>query len=1045
VAGFNACRNIVIENVRNVLKALEAKKWSNTALFENRVNVFEMAGAAFSSDLGLPMDAPSSLLLRSVAMKCGSVCALFCMYVAESPSLTAALKEKGKLIRRRVATSHALIETAITLEGCLLLEKTCVVLGNLCRSFKSWDDRSKALLEGIKASVDQVSRGSRLVEAGSLGRAAVLPLQRVPHIVSHMDESFDAFCASSYEISQVEQALVRVTALNGDLSTFLQPVVNKIGLNPSDTVFSRLLVMKGAVQLVQEKNVAELVKAGGGARAELTGLGKLAVAAISTLVKAALESGPHNSAAVTSVCNRVDVGLVGLLEALAQPNPKTAELFLAQQGVWNEVLDVCKPLSVVPVRTAGKLAFSSLANLWGSCSETVSFKKKYFNLTDRLKDALLEVQIGVVKDEAYLNLTWVADCAAFRKAISNKDLDRASLFNACFAFAEQIEEVASKGGASDGAGLVRCGIQLIKSAGAVDVSLFEMGFGRESVGVIEQFVEIERLFRKVCVFVSGASGASLEVSIPKAGTGQTGPASRKLVAELVVNMRGLYKFVSRVVTQQSWRGDDKLASGVAKNVEALFRGLYDCSADQDLIDELAETCGAFFNDLYNAELAQEVLSSVAALRDHVLDLDSLNECKKTLVGQFGVSPASAAAADGGAPELDPVANTAELAKSLESAFAELSWDACTHPLLIPSKMLEVFKLVGGMVDALRNSLEGSIRRSYAPYAAIHSAATGKCVVIQNFASHSERVMVFADALSLLCEGLENLGGQQVGMRGMMMVRDAVAGYAEAEEQTVAGFDKAAKAIAVALTNVPKVKDDYVKISTLVDVGHELQVMLVTLSDLLLDLNNLLLREAFSKSRIRIVALLQEFLRMLKKQGDKSRTSGASISRSSSSGMVSPKRPSSPQHSPRAPIIPQDPKPASPRSMSPKQSPRAVEGGSHSPRPSSPRISPRALMAEEESVPPAKSPLPIAKEEEPKAVPAPEEKKKEEGSGAVRRCKAIFKFNAKSEKELSFQRGDTILVDSSVDMSTPGMWKGSVEGGNGEVLLFNSKYVKPMVE
>jgi hypothetical protein len=272
------------------------------------------------------------------------------------------------------------------------------------------------------------------------------------------------------------------------------------------------------------------------------------------------------------------------------------------------------------------------------------------------------------------------------------------------------------------------------------------------------------------------------------------------------------------------------------------------------------------------------------------------------------------------------------------------------------------------------------------------------------------------------------------------------GYAEAEEQTVAGFDKAAKALAVALSNIPKVKDDYAKISALVDVGHELQVMLVTLSDLLLDLNNLLLREAFSKSRIRIVALLQEFLRMLKKQGDKSRTSGSSISRSSSSGMVSPKRPSSPQHSPRAPITPQDPKPASPRSMSPKQSPRAVEGGSHSPRPPSPRISPRALMAEEESVPPTKSPLPIAKEEEPKAVLSEEKKKEEEESGGVvRRCKAIFKFNAKSEKELSFQRGDTILVDSSVDMSTPGMWKGSVEGGNGEVLLFNSKYVKPMVE
>lgn len=58
-----------------------------------------------------------------------------------------------------------------------------------------------------------------------------------------------------------------------------------------------------------------------------------------------------------------------------------------------------------------------------------------------------------------------------------------------------------------------------------------------------------------------------------------------------------------------------------------------------------------------------------------------------------------------------------------------------------------------------------------------------------------------------------------------------------------------------------------------------------------------------------------------------------------------------------------------------------------------------------------------------------------------RCKAVFKYQAKIESELSFQRGDEIELEPGTDSSAPGMWKGRLVGSDGPYLLFPSKYTK----
>ena len=125
VSGFNACRSIMIEGARQIIAALESMNWSADILAAAQVKVFAMAGAIYASDLGLPMDEPSSKLVCAVAGKFGCVCSLLGRWVEESNSLGLVVKARGRNLNARVASLQALIETAVTLEACLLLETTC--------------------------------------------------------------------------------------------------------------------------------------------------------------------------------------------------------------------------------------------------------------------------------------------------------------------------------------------------------------------------------------------------------------------------------------------------------------------------------------------------------------------------------------------------------------------------------------------------------------------------------------------------------------------------------------------------------------------------------------------------------------------------------------------------------------------------------------------------------------------------------------------------------------------------------------------------------
>jgi hypothetical protein len=408
---------------------------------------------------------------------------------------------------------------------------------------------------------------------------------------------------------------------------------------------------------------------------------------------------------------------------------------------------------------------------------------------------------------------------------------------------------------------------------------------------------------------------------------------------------------------------------------------------------------------------------------------------------------------------------------------------------------------------------GPVKRCFGAYAPLYAACSDRSKFVLSFKSDAERIVVLAEAVSLLCESLESAAQQQApdeptfGRKGMMEVREALGQYAESSSRNAASFAAAASALHCALSHVPGVKSDYTRVALLVDVGHSVNRLVLAAGALLADFSNLQLQSTFTRRRTRVIASLQDLLADLKRQVDTS----ANLAAPPVVVAVTPGSPlsSSPQTSPRSdvpssPVVPTLKKfvpPKSPRGTGNK-SPRGEDSVAKSPRGEllakkepEPKKSPRVSLSKSPRAGDEQAALPVSKSShvldvifdvnksgsksprddrpaeptirpsEPAmrpAVPAfrpneavavaavaasPERNRLSVAnggsaspkSGGPAKCRGVFKYQAKNDGELSFQRGDEIELESGTDVAAAGVWKGRIAGSDGPFLSFPSKY------
>lgn len=488
--------------------------------------------------------------------------------------------------------------------------------------------------------------------------------------------------------------------------------------------------------------------------------------------------------------------------------------------------------------------------------------------------------------------------------------------------------------------------------------------------------------------------------------------------------------------------------------------------------------------------AIEVIQCVGSLRAFVLDTTRMSKCAKLITQAFSGGDEG----EGAAEEL-PKQGT-EFIRTMEAAIFDCTVDATHRPLGLAEKIETVCVMTTRLVQSCRRAM----RRSFNSFTVVQSFAKGRMPAMHTWLSSEDLFLRLASALSLLCEALESPDmaqwGKNLGCQGMLQVREDLAAIVAAEGLPALRTKTQAAAIsfASALESVAPLKRDFVLAGLLVEVGHTLAALTSICGALLFDFTNVVLQQQFTKNRNQFVKALQALyqeLHLVENNDLSPRESGASSGSSPAllAKGLKPRKQSGPATD--VPSLEKERKPSTGDSdrKGSSDEPLLLPPNSNSTDSSSSSIAPLNLQRPAKEVPktppdsdaasPRSSPRPAppahvpsprsaagggggapALAEPPRAIPSKplpvavddegqEDEEDEEEDAAVPistdvlRVRAVFKCQAKTEDELSFQRGDVIIVAPGTDLSVTGIWRGRLEGTTGPFLQFASKYTKPL--
>ncbi len=1110
IAGYEGCRDSLIERVRFLTSAVASgAPWQLQPLAEARQRIAELVGALQAADLGTPLDEPSCQLLRSVGSKFASACG-----ASARQGGSKGAESKNQTLIGRVANLQLLVNLVNTVEGASLLEAACGSLHELVAG------ADVGVSSAALVSFQHVTSARSVAQEALSGRAAVLPLSRLPQIAKGINSDFCAFLEGSRKAYHVEQALVQISTGSADLAPILEPVVSGIALQPSQTLFSRISALKETSRLANNGAAGSLYAAGGGDLVAVADSAKLALAEVVALANLALESSDVQFVALS---DRLNASITAVLAQLGKSDDQMRTVVLAQRVTWNELLDGCRKISGLSQLShkAVEKAARALADLWKLCSEeNASIRAGYARLNDSLKNTLLEVRMGLAGNKSLQSKGWPQVKAALEEALQKAG--RSALLEGCVKVCEAAQDHCGSGDKAEE--IMTRSVRLSEVVGALDVCLFEMAFSVTSIEALGLRQQAVFVLQELNGLVEGLSVSFAVPTKPVPSSNEKGSNFSHKLTSVVALLRLLHLAAKRALASRT----QKNAAIVSEIAAKLFGGLSRLDGKQSAVvaatSELESALKRFGKADASATTGQEVLRAIVLVRNAVTDVKSLQECGLVLESSWGSVMASPATADDAQESND---NAAETTRRLEIAVGEMGYAATRQPAVFSAKVLALVQAVARVVDGARTT-PGPVRRCYAAYAPVFAAARGRCNAALKFTAQSDGVLALADAVSLLCEGLENAApnGDDVsaGRKGMMAVRDALGAYAEAESQTSATFAKAAKALDLALSNVGAVKGDYKRVGAVVETGHAVQKLLTAAGALLFNFESLELQRKFSKARNRLVAVLQDLVGEVKRATLKDsanasvdaasgtaspartppqspRDDSAALSRSPRDVPVSPSspivrplaldasksprgssfsratesksprgspRPNEPSTRPKEPVLQPTPAPTA-------KSPRSADKPKTDDRPKSPRFTATApVVAAEPQKSPRDKPDVVARPEQPAKSPraelavnasSPESSllsspptrrldspvvdrrgsvARSRSSGvmaAPSRCKAVFKYAAKSAEELSFQRGDEIELDPATDASVAGVWRGRIVGSDGPFLLFNSKYIK----
>ncbi len=1102
VAEFNSCRDSLIEAARGIVSVLKSGLSGGTKLLEEHMaRVMELVGMIHSADLGTPLDDPSSVLLHAVALKLRGACSAVMTSKGRSDQSSES-KNKFRVLSLRVARLQSVIAMAVTIEAGTLLGKACASLSALASEFaaKTGGEQAVSTLSIAQLQVDAALASA---QEGTSGRSAVLPLSRLAACSQRFGSSINEFWRSSSTVYQTERSLSRVIAHNVNMAPLFGPIHKAIEMKDDDTVYSRMLAIKRGAILCGESPATEILSAGGGVTTVVVDLTKLVTANLSVLSKLVTESSLLAAdSTLLQMCSRVDISLLKVLKSLNAEVDDLRNLLFNERQVWNQFADACKllsPSSAVVGSSVGR-ALESLGELWSELDEGSenSVREQYIQIEDRLKDTLLDLRIGVPNQTSYQCAEWANACKSLQAALdSRSSINRQQLLSSIKLVSQCAELIANKGGGAIATPLIESSLKLVAFVHRLDVALFDSVFDANS-NTVSQLVDqalpclsiMSRLVEGKTATMKLSSVAVSAVRAVSASEVGGVAASVGTVTAIISDLKCLYDAVQLVCISSGDVSRATVLASAERIAARLFENLNLVSIHSGLAQELYSSLLAFGSDTRNSlrsASGQNVLDILARVRDTLLNVGQLKAAVASLESGWGCGGKAKAAESGS----DPMENLSEFSRLLEAASNDVAIAATRYPLELASKTNALVSLVSNAVLGLRMTSGSPIKRCFSTYAPIYAATSERggnvCLL---FGSDGERVVVLAEAVSLLCEGLESAGEEAMpGRKGMMGVRDALGLFAEASAQDAASFAAAAAAMHTALSCVVR---DYSRVVLLVDVCHFLQKLISVVGSVLLDFNNLLLQSKLTKRRNRVVSVLQEFVADLKRQSDQS--SGSTIAtavatpppveeistsfqsssprETPSSSVVPPVRMMPPQKSPRKPTAEGNKSPRLEESSSltsPPKSPRGGGAADLKPEAKSPRISfTKSQRAEE----PQKSPReePVSKNSGTRS-PRPEQEPSRPAEPSFRpseiatapeavspppsfrvshafvsspngpKCKGVFKYQAKNDGELSFQRGDEIELESGTDTQTPGIWKGRIAGSDGPFLAFPSKYTK----